>query len=117
MIGRLISGSKEHPRIGLTKAELTLYLMEEMPDAVGKPPTTVAALTKFAMSAVESSVNVVKKCGEKILIRSIPKKSSSLFTIQFHFWEKSSKKLLQIVVRTNSARYAEVLGTASSWAI
>jgi hypothetical protein len=39
----------------LTKAELILYFMAEMPDMVGQAPTTVLNLAKFAISAVDSS--------------------------------------------------------------
>ena len=51
-----------------------MYLMDELPDAVGRPPTTVAAMTKFGASAVDSSNPIIKKNGEKILIRyySVP---------------------------------------------
>ena len=69
LIVPLAAGSKEHPRIGLTKAELILYFMEEMPDLVGAAPTTVTNLAKFSITAVDSSTPAVKKCGEKLMLR------------------------------------------------
>jgi hypothetical protein len=64
-----ISGTKDHPRLALTRAELILHLMDEVPDTVGRTPTTVSNLAKFAVSAVDSSTQAVKKLGEKILLR------------------------------------------------
>ena len=64
-----LKAGKEHPKIAIAKAELVLYLVDELGDSLGEPPVTVENVTQFGLSGVNHTNPTVRKVGEKIVLK------------------------------------------------
>ena len=55
--------------MALVKAELMKYIIDELIEIVGEPPLSISRVGEFALSAVNHSLQPVKRIGEKIMLR------------------------------------------------
>ena len=65
----LSSSKSSSPKMALVKAELMKYIVDELIELVGEPPLSISRVGEFALSAVNHSLQPVKRIGEKIMLR------------------------------------------------
>ena len=65
----LSSAKSSSPKMALVKAELMQYVIDSLIELVGEPPLSIVRVSEFALSALNHTLQPVKRIGEKIMLR------------------------------------------------